>query len=233
MPIAGFVKNLYDYAIMTIQPHHRPFSFGQGINNRSNPHRIDRPNGTDLWILEYTVSGKGWIRCNGKITITRAGDIVIFRAGVPQDYGMDPQFGAWNHFWVCFKPRPQWLDWLNWPELGPGILHLVIPAGNLRRRFQHGFEKALSLMQSSLKHREDFGMNILEEILLWCDTVNPNSDQALLDPRIRRVLDAVCQQYSRPWSLLLLARVACLSLSHFAHLFKAQLGQSPQKWLEA
>ena len=31
-------------------------------------------------------------------------------------------------------------------------------------------------------------MNLLESILLWCDTVNPRGAQARLDSRIRRVL---------------------------------------------
>ncbi|MCC6581561.1 MAG: helix-turn-helix domain-containing protein [Phycisphaeraceae bacterium] len=53
-----------------------------------------------------------------------------------------------------------------------------------------------------------------------------------MDDRIERAIAAMRRDPSHPWREAALARVASLSASRFAHLFRAQVGISPVRFLE-
>ncbi|MCX6992782.1 MAG: arabinose operon transcriptional regulator AraC [Kiritimatiellaeota bacterium] len=205
---------------------------GRGQNNRSNPHHVYRPGGTDIWILEYTVSGRGWIRAGQSKFLVESGDFLLFKPAVLQDYGMDKDAGAWDHIWFCFAPWPHWYDWLAWPERAEGILHLPIRDTQARRQLLARMEDALKLSMGIYVRKRDFVMNIIEEILLTCDIWNPASRTASLDDRIRTALNYMCANSAKKITLADLGRVCSLSPSRLSHLFKRQMGETPMQYLE-
>src|SRR5581483_4782622 len=91
-----------------------------------------RPKGTKDWLLIYTEWGRCLVRHAGGEFIAGAGDNILFRAGTAQDYGQHHPTGRWRHIWVHWVPRAEVLEWLNWPELSPGLRHLRLPS-ELRR----------------------------------------------------------------------------------------------------
>jgi AraC family transcriptional regulator of arabinose operon len=204
---------------------------GRGVNDRNRPHRVRRPGGTDVHILEYSVSGQGVVYAGDRSWPVPAGDVVIFKSRVPQDYGMDPEVGAWDHIWLCFQPRVHWFDWLRWPEPAPGILQLSLTA-ELRERFLRRLLELREIERGPLPRRWDFVMNGLEELLLWCDTVNPSSQHSRLDPRIRLALEYLCAHSGDRLTITELAEQSHLSASRLAHLFREQVGMTPMQYLE-
>jgi AraC-like DNA-binding protein len=54
-----------------------------------------------------------------------------------------------------------------------------------------------------------------------------------MDPRIERALTVLHAQYGRPVSLHDLARAVNLSASRLSHLFRAQIGTSPKRYVHA
>jgi len=204
---------------------------GRGVNDQNRPHRVRRPGGTDLNILEYSVSGQGIVYAEGRSFPVPAGDVILFKSRVPQDYGMDPEVGAWDHIWVCFQIRAHWFDWLRWPEPAPGILQLSLPV-DLRERFLRRLKELQEIERGPLPRRWDFVMNGLEELLLWCDTVNPASQHSRIDPRIRAALDHLCAHSGERLTVAGLAEHSHLSSSRLAHLFREQVGMTPMQYLE-
>ena len=83
-----------------------------------------------------------------------------------------------------------------------------------------------------MRQSESFAMNALEEVLLWCDLVNPHSVTSLIDPRIRRAVDYISEDPSRPIALGRLASRSALSRSRFSYLFRSQMGKTPQQLQE-
>jgi AraC family transcriptional regulator of arabinose operon len=83
-----------------------------------------------------------------------------------------------------------------------------------------------------LPRREEFAMNALEEALLWCDSVNPRSAQARFDPRVVRAMEYLREDLRRPFALPGVACDAGLSVSRLSHLFREQVGLSPQQFVE-
>lgn len=208
-------------------------SVGSGQHDLENPHRVLRKHGTATWILEYTVSGRAFIRgIDGGMFFTEPGEVTLFRPEIEQDYGMDPQTGAWMHYWICFYPRPTWVDLLAWPEALQGINRLQLESMELQERVREKLHALCALMNRPLARRDEFILNGLEEILLWCDTVNPRSASSQLDARIRRVLEWLHAHSAERTGLPQLARQCHLSESRLSHLFREQMDMTPMQYRE-
>jgi len=205
---------------------------GRGINNPCNPHHVFRPGGTSIWLLEYAVAGKAWIRTPEAMLTIAPGDLFIYKPLLKQDYGMDTGVGHWDHIWITFSPRPHWHDWLNWPEKGGGISMLHLPDHATRRQLQARMERALKIAASMHDRRRDIALNVLEDILLTCDAWNPASSTARLDDRIRVALQHLCAHAAEKITLQSLAKACGLSPSRLSHLFRAQVGETPMQYLE-
>ena len=190
-----------------------------------------RANGTDDWLLIATLGGGG--RFGGDRTQITAtpGDLVLLRPGTRHDYGVAPEAGVWDLLWTHFHPRPDWAPWLLWPEEAPGLARLTL-TDDLRDRVFHRFAQAHELATGALRRRETFAMNALEEVLLLCDLANPRARPARLDPRIEEALSFLCRRLAEPTGLDDLAAHVGLSVSRLSHLFRQEVGLTPQQYLE-
>ncbi len=224
-------ERMHDIAV-TVGVRHLAFLVGEGRNSREVPHWVERPRGTDVWILEYGVSGRGLVRHADSVSPVLPGDAVLFQPGVRQDYGMDPETAAWHHQWICFTPRPHWLEWLRWPERAPGIRGIHLAESGARERVHALLNQAIEVYHGPSPRREAFAMNAIEEVLLWCDTANPANAEAQFSDPVRAALAYLCDHVADTVTLARLAQVAGLSRSRLAHAFREQVGVSPLRYLE-
>lgn len=190
--------------------------------------------------------------------ITSRGQIVLYRPGTLHDYGVPTppakcrcktgpksgksrarirdgggnSWGGWELRWAHFHLRLSWLEYLAWPEVAPGLLHLTISNRQVCQRIVQRLDDAWRLSNSSRSHRTALAMNALEEVILWCDSVNPQLEQARLDDRIQAATDYLCRNLAAPITLPGLAEVCGLSVSRLAHLFRQQVNTTPQQFLE-
>lgn len=189
-----------------------------------------RPRGTDDWLLILTMAGSGRIVVPGRVIRLQAGDAVLFAPGVAQDYSTDEAAGRWHLRWAHFHPRPHWRPWLLWPEVAPKVG--VRRAGDLTST---PIEKASQRMLTSRLLAgdgwEDLAMNALEEMLLWLFRLTGTA-QSGIDARIQRAAHYLAAHPQEPFHLGKLATHCALSPSRFSHLFKAQLGVTPQRFSE-
>ena len=191
-----------------------------------------RPRGTADWLLIYTLDGRGRFgHENGEI-LAEAGHLVLLRPGTRHDYGVEPTRERWELLWVHFQPRPEWREWLDWPERAPGLMHLTPHDATMGRKIEQRFLETHRLATGALRRREIFAMNALEEVLLWCDTQNPRSQQSRLDGRVRDAMDYLCRNLREDIPLEALARRSHLSVSRLAHLFREQVGMTAGQFLE-
>lgn len=210
----------------------RTFVAGRGVNTHLKPNFVKRPQGYSSWLLEATLSGTARINHGERYRIVGEQSLFLYRPGTSQDYSMNAKDNEWVHIWVVFTPRAEWVSTLNWPEFYPGAHVLEIPDKAMTVQVHQLFKQLLSFYHSHMARNRDFAMNILEQILLWCDSFNPKSDNAFLDERLRRVMNLISDSYQRTYGLDELASHAGLSTSRFAHLFKEQVGISPMQYLE-
>ncbi len=191
-----------------------------------------RQRGTNDWLLIATLSGSGRFGFTGGEIRTVPGEIVLLHPGTLHDYSVAPESPSWELLWAHFHPHPHWMQWLDWPEIAPGLTHLLLEEPQTRAAIVEKLSEALRHATGAQRRREEFAMNSLEAALLLCDTVNPRQGEPVLDGRVRQVMDFLCLHYSRNLSLDQLGAVVGLSGSRLGHLFRKQVGLTPVQFLE-
>ncbi|HYE06320.1 MAG TPA: helix-turn-helix domain-containing protein [Planctomycetota bacterium] len=191
-----------------------------------------REHGTADWLLIYTVRGKGRFGYRRGEIIAEPGDAVLHRPGTYHDYGVEPTLSHWELAWTHVLPRPESLELLDWPEEAPGLMRLRIESPDARRSIQRQFALVHQHAQGGGRRGERYAMNALELLLLDLDAHNPRSAQARIDARVRAAMDWMARNLEARIVLDDLAEHVGLSVSRLAHLFKDEVGSTPQQFLE-
>ena len=191
-----------------------------------------RPRGSKDWLLFYTELGHCLVRHAGGEFTAGPGDIVLFQAGTPQDYGQHDPAGRWRHVWVHWVPRPGVLEWLNWPELSPGLRHLSLPP-ELRGLVRDELVFGASTLNTGESRGEELALNAIERALLFCHRANPQRGGPRWHPRIQQAADYLAGNLHERHLLEATARRFGFSRSRFASLFRRQVGQPPARFVDA
>lgn len=216
----------------TDTPHPSVIQLVTGHFRESRGYATWREKGTDDWLLILTLSGRGRFGYRGGQVFAEPGDATLLRPGTLHDYGVEPARQQWELLWAHFHPRPHWHELLDWPEAASGLMQITLRDAETRQRIVARFFEANQQAHGALPRRERFAMNALEEVLLWCDTQNPRSEQAHLDTRVRLAMDYACQNLTEKLTLDALSEVSGLSVSRLAHLFRRQVGITPLQFVE-
>lgn len=191
-----------------------------------------REHGTNDWLLVYNLSGHARFgHLKGEV-LTGPGDMILIKPRVRHDYGTTPGKSHWEPLWAHFIPRVGWREWLDWPEAASGIMRLPLHDGAAKTTIVSRFHYLLKINTGDDRVRRELAMNALEEIILRCDHFNPRSEYSRLDARIRVAVDYISSHFAQPMTVAQVAERCGLSASRFAHLFKAQTGETPQRYLE-
>lgn len=204
-----------------------------GQFKESSGYSIYRPSGTREWLIVLTVSGHGRFGFPGGEIVTSTNDVVLLKPGSLQDFGTASGHSKWEFMWAYFKPAKDWQAWLHWPEEGPGVMRLSLYDPTIARLAISRFGDAHRFATGPFRRRDEFAMNAMEELLLWCDVINPKADKVDLDERIRAATDWLCRNVEKPVTLEMLADAVGMSVSRLAHLFRDQVGTPPLQYLEA
>lgn len=191
-----------------------------------------RPSGMDNWVLNLTLKGMGAINRGKQAFEAETGDVLLFPPRVAHDYAHARSAGGWSHAWIYFTPTAAMAPLLRWPERGRGVLGFRLTDPVARRRVREAMERCREAYSSPLRNRLAFCANALEEALLWCDTQNPFARGSGGDARVDRAVDLMLKGYAGDLDAAALARACHLSVSRFAHLFRAVTGTSPLRYLE-
>jgi len=186
--------------------------------------------GTDEWLLIHTRSGRaGFVLPDGEVEVG-AGETILYRPGVPQDFGGTPGDTPWEIVWAQFEPLPHWLELLRWPERATGIFHTKVSEEKLLERIDGLLLEADRLASSGLPHAVPLARNALEAALLWWDLRHPTGRP--VDPRILEAIGYISCHTTRRVSVAELARAVHLSTSRFSHLFAYETGLTPRRFVE-
>jgi AraC family transcriptional regulator of arabinose operon len=191
-----------------------------------------RPHGTDDWLIVLTLAGRGRFGYDGGENFVHERDLTLIRPGTMHDYGVEPELQHWEMLWCHFLPRPHWMDLLDWPEISPGTMNFHLSDPSIRQRITARFDDCVRLANGPLRRRDELAMNALEEVLLWADLENPRTQSSRIDPRIRDAMDFACRNLGEKLTLDVLADRCGLSVSRLSHLFREQVGVTPQHFIE-
>ena len=191
-----------------------------------------RPKGRGDYLLLATVGGSGLLESGGTKLETRPGTVALFEPDAPQHYQTNPKSTHWHIVWTHFQCRPTWIAWLDWPSPSRGFRVAEIPDDEARANCWKSLRRIRRSLELAGTSSEDLAFNSLETALLWVRESLAQEGRFRLDPRIRRALDIMGSELSSPFSVAGLAKTCGLSASRLTHLFRAQMGSSPQRFSE-
>ncbi|HYE06577.1 MAG TPA: arabinose operon transcriptional regulator AraC [Planctomycetota bacterium] len=209
---------------------HRDLHAGLSAIEPGEGHEIWREHGMDAWIVNLTVAGAARVNHGADRFTVGPGELLLFAPEVVHDYGPEPADGRWHHWWIYFVARPAWLELLDWPRVTRGVQRLRCPDA-LLPRLTAIFDEVVQHHRGHLRRGEALALARVEELLLWCDTLNPGAGRAL-DERVGRACAFLCDRHRERITLARLARACGLSSSRLSHLFRAETGQTPMEYLE-
>jgi len=200
--------------------------FGQGV-----AYTNWRPDGSGDYLLIHTVEGGGLLGTGGALQPSRVGDVHLYASSACQEYQTDPEIGHWQLCWIHFQPHPDWGEWLDWPMSdAPGLRKIAIRPPD-RSLFLETLRQAVRLSRSTELLATPLAMNALEAALLHA-LRSYRRTQRQRDPRVEEAAQELATRDPRLFTILDAARIAGLSPSRFAHLFREEMGISPHAYAQ-
>ena len=203
-----------------------------GEFHRASRYSTTRPKGRGDYLLLATIAGSGLLESGGVRLETKPGTVALFEPDAPQHYQTNPKGNHWHLAWAHFQSRPAWISWLDWPSPVRGFRVAEIPEGEARTNCWRSLRRIRKSRELAGTSSGDFALNALENALLWIRESLAREGRFTLDPRIRRALDIMSSDLASPFSVAGLSRACSLSASRFTHLFRDQVGTSPQRFSE-
>ena len=188
-----------------------------------------RPNSKSGWSLQLTTQGVGSYNCIRTQLTSVPGDLVLLGPDAFYDYRRDENCEEWEHQWIYFPQHEQWLDYLQWPEIGPNI-YFLNSQGDEFNKLRGLFSEVNEIHLHPDEFSQLLSKNILEQILIRCRRLVPGSIAAPKDPRINQVTDYISANFHHTFTVDVLAKAVGLSPARLSILFKQETGTTIMRW---
>jgi AraC family transcriptional regulator, arabinose operon regulatory protein len=196
-----------------------------GHFSAAGAHYVDRPQGTSQHILIACVSGRGSAILDDQEWKLGPGDLLFSPPNHPHIYSSDPR-SPWTIFWMhfCGHRAGDYLDLLGVSLTSPvvsvgdpGILFEAFE--DTFRHATHGFNASATAALSTSFARLLGLANVHQR------TAGTKSKQA--DSRLLKALTLMRGDLAKSWTVIELAKAACISVPHFTELCTRQTGMPP------
>jgi AraC family transcriptional regulator of arabinose operon len=194
---------------------------------RDASYAVRRSKGTRDCLATYTLAGAGRYRVGPVEWLCRPGDLALLLPSTEHDYATGPS-GHWSFYWVHALLPPEWDELLQFSEHAPGLVATSLPLA-LRDRAARCFARMVED-----QHRTGFGralaLNALHELLLLGASAAPHISR-MRDARINHAEQIIRERFRESLTVAGLAKAVAMSPSHFAHLFRQQVGRAPLEFI--
>lgn len=198
-----------------------------GIGKCGNQCRITRPNGFNLYMIFYTVSGSGRILYRSNEMTMGKGDVIILSNDEPYEY--EPLQKGWSTCWITFtgthiKEDISALDL----DFGRMIHYDSLEPINDR------FRKMMGILKSRSHTWQQQCSAQLYSLLTELSVHEPTADSTADESETDTVLDAVeyiDRNYKNDISLEELAKLSKVTPEHFCKIFRRRLNMRPFEYV--
>ncbi|WP_446728803.1 arabinose operon transcriptional regulator AraC [Photobacterium sp. SP02] len=191
---------------------------------------IDRPSGMKGFIINFTSKGEGTIFHGKDAFDVQPGDLLLFPPSAAHYYQRKEDCSSWFHRWVYFRPRAFWHDWLNWQEEKNGVYITRGLDEEAIRHIEHLFIDIEYTSKSDVPYRNDLAVNLLEQLLIRCKSLQPDVVSKPLDPRVIEAMNYMTQHLNQDFSIEDISAHICLSPSRLGHLFRDEMEMTITQW---
>jgi AraC family transcriptional regulator, arabinose operon regulatory protein len=196
------------------------------------PHFHEDRRDPGMWALEYLSAGTYRFFADGDWQTLQAPVLTLVAPQVSYRLSSLESGEPWEECWCLFEPRPHWLPWLNWPaEQPPGLWRLRLGTAAVAAQVSELFLETIRHRFGGMPLAEDYAANAFERLLLLLRSLGPGG-QPRLDARVAQATALLSDGACTPAGIARLAREVHLSPSRLAHLFRAQVGDTPRRFQE-
>ncbi|MCE0493574.1 arabinose operon transcriptional regulator AraC [Vibrio salinus] len=191
---------------------------------------INRPSGMKGYIINLTSKGEGTLFSGPDSIDVGVGDLLLFPPTAAHYYHRKKETVSWFHRWVYFRPRAFWHDWLSWQEQHNGV---YITRGLDKTAFEQIERLFIDIeytSKSEASYRNDLAINLLEQLLIRCKSLQPDVLSKALDPRVIEAMNFMTQNLNQEFSIDDVAAHTCLSPSRLGHLFRDEMAMTITQW---
>lgn len=179
-----------------------------------------RPDGTNNWLLTYTLDGSGEFRVKNQLITCETGDVVMIPPNVRHDYRTAAHH-CWKFHWVHFTHSYALLSKVKLPETIGGLYYGQVRQLECQERIDTAFRAMHRDLNGRSVYRELLALNSLELIVMLfaeqCETQQR-------DPRVEQVTQYLIENFRRPIRIGELATLVSLSPSRLSHIFANEVG---------
>jgi len=191
---------------------------------------IDRSGGMKGYIINFTSKGEGTVFSGENAFDVSPGELLLFPPSVQHYYHRKQNCASWFHRWIYFRPRAFWVDWLSWQEERNGVYITRGLSAEVAAQLERLFIDIEHSFKTDVPYHEDLAINLLEQLLIRCKTLQPDIINKRIDPRVIDIINYMTQNLSKDFSIDTLASHVCLSPSRLGHLFRDELGMTITQW---
>ncbi|MGF1749156.1 MULTISPECIES: arabinose operon transcriptional regulator AraC [Vibrio] len=191
---------------------------------------IDRPDGMKGFIINITSKGEGTIFSGDNAFDVKQGDILLFPPSAAHYYHRKEQCSSWFHRWIYFRPRAFWHDWLSWSDNINGVFVTRQLGMETIKALESLFIDIEYTSKSEVPYRNDLAINLLEQLLIRCKTLQPDVMSKRLDPRVIEAMNYMTQHLNEEFTVEDVSAHICLSPSRLGHLFRSEMNMPITQW---
>lgn len=191
--------------------------------------QLERGPGFPHWTAGFFFSGETEIAYADRTYLLRAQHCLITPPNTP--YRLQVRRRE-RETWMLFDPRPEWVPFLRNAKNSLGVSFVPFREKALWNSVRSGLD---DLMRWWGAHPPEvlLAENALERVLLLARKARDADPGELLDGRLKRVTDFVEKNLHQPLRVDGLARVAALSDSRLAHVFRERMGLTLMQYVES
>lgn len=191
---------------------------------------IDRPSGMKGYIINLTSKGEGTIFSGDDAFDVKYGDLLLFPPTAAHFYRRKSDSVSWFHRWIYFRPRAFWHDWLSWQEEQNGVYITRNLDSTTIQQLERLFIDIEYTAKSDAPYRNDLAINLLEQLLIRCKSLQPDVVSKPLDPRVIEAMNYMSQNLNQDFTIDDVASHICLSPSRLGHLFRDEMSMTITQW---
>jgi len=191
---------------------------------------IDRPGGMKGFIINITSKGEGTVFANEEAFDVKQGELLLFPPSAAHYYHRKAKCSSWFHRWIYFRPRAFWHDWLSWQIEKNGVFVTRNLDAETTKDLESLFIDIEYTSKSEVPYRNDLAINLLEQLLIRCKTLQPDVMNKRLDPRVIESMNFMTQHLNEEFTIEDVSAHICLSPSRLGHLFRSEMNMSITQW---
>lgn len=192
---------------------------------------FDREPGFRYWAIGAVLEGDALVHCRDGVEWPMSPGYLTI---VPPNIAYSNRgYCNQREFWTLFLPKREWQGLMSAYAKNPSLVAIRYRGTSLEHDVEECMTRLDDVHSRQTPDRELWLNNILERLLLLAHRLHDESPARQIDSRIEQSIEWIHRQMHRTHSVASLARRACMSESHYAHVFKSSTGMGPSAYVES